>query len=57
MTALNRIAADLRRLADYAGQPDYQICPFDLRHIARQIEAQDELAVIDAPAPTPEAPQ
>jgi hypothetical protein len=57
MTALNRIAADLRRLADYAGQPDYQICPYDLRHIARQIEAQDELAVIDAPAPTPEAPQ
>ena len=43
MTALTRIAAALRKLADDAEQPDYRVDPFDLRHIARQVEAQDEM--------------
>lgn len=55
MTALHKIADELRRLAAYAEQPDYQIDAFDLRHIARQIDAQAELAVIDAPEAHPEA--
>ncbi len=43
MTALTCIADALRKLADDAEQPDYRVDPFDLRHIARQIDAQDEM--------------
>lgn len=43
IAALTRIAASLRKLADDAEQPDYRVDPYDLRHIARQVEAQAEM--------------
>lgn len=48
MSALTKIADELRKLADNAEQPDFQIDPFDLRHIARKIDAQVELAEVEA---------
>lgn len=43
MTALSTIASSLRKIADDCEQADYRPDPFDLRHLARQIEAQDEM--------------
>ena len=43
MSALSRIAAELRKLADNLEQPDFRADPFEVRHIARQIEAQQEM--------------
>jgi hypothetical protein len=43
MSALAIIAATLRKLADDLEQPDYRADPFEVRHIARQIEAQNEM--------------
>lgn len=43
MSALSKIADALRKLAEDAEQPDYRVDPFDLRTLARQIEAQQEM--------------
>jgi len=44
MNALAKIATALRKLADDLEQPDYRADPFDVRHLARQVEAQQEMA-------------
>lgn len=44
MTALQRIAAALDALAAQADEPDHRIDSFDLRVLARQVRAQDEMA-------------
>jgi len=43
MSALSKIAADLRRLAEDAKDPNNRIDPFDLTTLARQVEAQEEM--------------
>lgn len=43
ISALAKIATALRKLADDAEQPDYRVEPFDLRTLARQVEAQQEM--------------
>lgn len=41
--ALRKIAMALRQLAEDAEQPDFRVEPFDLRTLARQVEAQQEM--------------
>ena len=43
MSALEKIAAALDRLADVLEEPDGSVDPFDLRHLARQVRAQGEM--------------
>jgi hypothetical protein len=44
MTALEKIAARLDELAGFADEPDHSVDSFDLRHLARQVRAQIEIA-------------
>lgn len=43
MSALERIAAELDRMAEVLTEPDGAIDPFDLRHIARKLRAQADM--------------
>lgn len=40
---LTKIAAQLRQMADDAEQPDHAVDTFELRHVARQVDAQAEM--------------
>lgn len=48
MSALSKIADEIRKLADHCEQPDYQIDPFDLRVLARKLDAQAEIIELEA---------
>lgn len=43
MTALSKIAEALEQLAKRGEEPDGVVDPFELRHLARQVRAQDEM--------------
>lgn len=48
MSALTKIADEIRQIAEHSEEPDYAIDPFDLRVLARKLDAQAEIIELEA---------